>query len=323
MNRNIHRQIHEERGVDIRNPSTACLLIDSNDSLQGDITATNFTISSNQNLILGSFTRLAVQEVAVDWCIPNISRFYDQDGVSQFDTRVVTVKMTSGTYYTATLTAGFYNVAQCLAEMVLALNAAAGSSIFSLVQNDAIGVILRGTSAFQFPLRSSTGGTLNQLLPDLLGFNVTAATNYQTDHYPGESSYRPYPQIMPFSYVDIVSNELTYCQDVKDATTNPIKRDVLHRFYFANDSMVPRSDKYGFPIQLGYEQFNIRRSIPFPKQIKWDPLQQMGNLSFQAYVSTPYNANGQNTIPIPFAGFDTGLNEGNFSFQMTLLVSEV
>jgi hypothetical protein len=44
-------------------------------------------------------------------------------------------------------------------------------------------------------------------------------------------------------------------------------------------------DAYAFPILMGYEPFVLRRLFNPPKQIKWDPLQPMGNLTFQVFGS--------------------------------------
>jgi hypothetical protein len=141
-------------------------------------------------------------------------------------------------------------------------------------------------------------------------------------YYPGEILA---PNIMPWTYVDITCEQLTYCQDVKDATTNPIKRDVLYRWYLADNTGLV--DTYGFPILTGYINFHTTRLIPFPKQIKWDPIQQVtGTLRFQSYA----NLNtGTIQSPIPnFEGtpYNGALGFGssyNFEFQMTLLLSEV
>jgi len=329
MNRNVHRQLNVERGVDTREPSTACFLIDSNDRGQSNGVSSNFTITSNQNSILGYFTRLGVQEISLDWSIPNVSKFYDQAGILVFDNTNVVVLDISGTLQTITLRSGFFNVAQVMHDLLSALLIDA-SGRFSLVADPVVGVNLVSTIPFRFPSQDASGNRYNQEMAYQLGFQISdantdanGASYFFPEHYPGESTTTCGPNMMPFSYLDICSQQLTYCQDVKDATTNPTKRDVLHRFYFANDSMVPRSDEYGFPIGLGYEPFVIRRSIPFPKQIRWEPNQQVGNLSFQSYLMAPHAAIAAGQIPTAFTGFDDGDNEGNFGYQMTLLASEV
>jgi len=123
MNRNVHRQVAEQRGVDIRNPSTAYFTIDSDDAyynstkgdFNGTFTANNFRISRSQSLIPGFFTRMAVQEVVMRWALPNISAVYN--GVANTSVGVTainvfnspletgyTVDVSGNTYFEGTLT---------------------------------------------------------------------------------------------------------------------------------------------------------------------------------------------------------------------------
>jgi hypothetical protein len=90
------------------------------------------------------------------------------------------------------------------------------------------------------------------------------------------------PDLRPTRFIDFVCSQLTYPQQLKDATTQQQTRDVLCRFYFAEDS--PENyDEYGFPILMGYTRFVRRRIFNPPKYIKWDNNLPVGNLSFQVY----------------------------------------
>lgn len=128
------------------------------------------------------------------------------------------------------------------------------------------------------------------------------------------------PIVMPWRYVDIMCDQLTYCQDVKDSATGRKAGDVLNRWHFAW-SAPPTNDKYGFPILQGYQCFTERRNIGFPKQIKWDPLQTIANLTFQSYVDYIDKNGVAQYMPVP----DTvARTDGSpYEFQMTLLLSEV
>ena len=112
--------------------------------------------------------------------------------------------------------------------------------------------------------------------------------------------------LRPFRYIDFVSTQLTYNQNVKDASTATIVRDVLARWYFAYDQP-PTLDEYGFPILMGYSAFCLRRTFSPPKQIKWESNMPVGNLTFQLYNS---------------AG-ELIETEADTSWQMTLQISEV
>jgi hypothetical protein len=114
------------------------------------------------------------------------------------------------------------------------------------------------------------------------------------------------PDLRRYRYIDIVSSQLTYNQDLKDAATTQIVRDILCRWYFAYDQFAD-VDQYGFPIFMGYEPFVVRRTFSPPKQIRWDNIQPIGQLSFEVYDDN------QNQILI---------DSPQTNFLMTLQVSE-
>jgi hypothetical protein len=114
--------------------------------------------------------------------------------------------------------------------------------------------------------------------------------------------------ILEGKYIDFVSYQLTYNQELKDSSTNQSTRDILFRWYLTqNPSTYP--DRYGFPINPTYAPFYERRPIAFPKQIKWSNNQPIGQLQFEVYAKYETDAILLNT-----QGYDWG---------MTLLVSEV
>ena len=350
MNRNVHRQIQEEHGVDIREPSTACFLIDSLDrgvynyytatdtsgilipgigNLKSGTTpdqASNFTINSLQNNILGHFTRMAVQEVAMDWGVPNVAQFKKVTGFNAstglpifgpdvYNNSIFNVDI-SGVTYTGQLPARFYTIYEVMNQIKTSLNAVTPSGVtFSLVTDPVVGVILHCTNPY---LVVATNLSIE------LGFLQT--TTRYADFHPGEILA---PMLMPWVYVDITCPQLTYCQDVKDATTNPVKRDVLYRWYLSENT--GQSDAYGFPILMGYQNFRDRRPIAFPKQIKWDPIQQVtGSINFVSYATlNTVTATGATQVSMEnFEGspYNAATSFGatyNYDFQMTLLLSEV
>jgi hypothetical protein len=272
------------KGTNIRFPSTANLYIDSADRSSG--TSANFLINKPQNLLTGFFTRLAVNEVVMDWSIPNVLASYGNN------TFTVTVTGTGAGTYTATLFDGFYTVKSALDSIVSQLNTAiAGADPFSIVTSVDLGIFLT-MSAGTF---SVTPTTLSTQLD--ISSPATLQTNKQIKD----------PRILNTKYIDIVSQNLTYCQDLKDASTAQNVRDVVFRWFFAWDNE-GTYDGYGFPILQGYKPFLQRRSIAFPKQIRWDNIQPIGQLGFQLYDSRG-------------ALFDTTI--GRLDFNMCLLVSEI
>ena len=272
-----------ERGVSIREPSTANLLIDSVDRTSGTESG-DFLINKGQSILNGFFTRLGVVEVVLDWCVDNISNITQNSSLA--------VQTSTGTHLVQ-LDDGQYTVKGCLDALIAALNAVPGIGMtFSIYQNPAGFVDISGSAPFTI-LPGNLQQELN-LTPDVSGglFPVNC------------------PVLLPYTYLDFVSNQLTYNQDLKDTTTNPIERNVLYRWYLAWDNE-PSYDAYGYPILQGYKRFIQRRYIPFPKQIKWDARQPIGQLSFQVY-------NSQGNLMLRNQAFN-----GEIEWKMTCLVSEV
>jgi len=272
-----------EKGVVIRMPSVANLMVDSDDRKSAvDPTHWQFQITKSQALLNGYFTRIAATEVVLDWFEPNISATLGND--------TFTVVKTSGpTTYTVTLSPGSYTVAQALDAIVSELNAAGTGLTWSI---DGIGAncSLEATGAFTIT---------ETLLSVALAFNDAApsATN----------SFLFGPDLRPTRYIDFTSSDLTYNQNVKDGTTNTFDNNVLCRWYFAWDNP-PVLDAYGFPILMGYTEFCCRRLFSPAKQIKWEPNMPIGNLNFR--VVDPDNSPPTYTQP-------------KTSWQMTLQLSEV
>jgi len=90
------------------------------------------------------------------------------------------------------------------------------------------------------------------------------------------------PDLRPFRYIDIVSDNLTSVQDARDASTQVLDRNVLVRWYFSYDEQ-NLVDTYGFPILMGYNRFCLRRLYNPAKQIKWEQALPISNLGFQVF----------------------------------------
>ena len=277
-----------ERGVSIRNPSTANFLIDSQDRFNypGATWSGNFLINKPQSLLNGFFTRIAPTEITLDWCVDNIAT----DASNNFLTFSV-----GATTYTATLPDGQYTVKLALDTLVVRMNALAIAGHTFLVSNIGVDVPGKVSLADSNP----TGFTvLSSPLQRLLDLKLPSSPQ-QT--YPVNC-----PNLQRYTYIDFISPQLTYNQDLKDATTANDTRDVLFRWNFADT--VPNSlDAYGYPILQGYGPFVQLRPIAFPKQIKWDARQPIGQVAFQVY--------GSDGKIVPA--------DVDFDWRMTLLVSEV
>lgn len=255
-----------ENAVTIRQPATANLMLDSLDrNINNDPSCWNYQITKTNSIMNGFFTRVATTEVVLEWCYENIQ------AAEKNNTIVVNITGLSGnvTNQTITLLSGFYTVAQCLDTIARKMTDLSGTtgSAFTVVQ-------LNGQTGIQISSGTWNLASETILSGDLGLFPDTAAkTNYIGDC----------PDLRAVRYLDFVSSQLTYNQDLKDNSTQFINRDVLCRWYMAWDE-APVLDKYGFPIYMGYTEFRARRLFNPPKQIRWSNNQPLGNIAFSVYA---------------------------------------
>lgn len=275
-------------GVQIRVPATANLMIDSTDRTSG-ATADNFIINKNNSILNGFFHRIAATEVVLDWGVPNISAAL---GNNTFSVEVAT------NIYTVTILDGFYTVEQLLNELIVLLNAADVGVTFGLANTNPAAVYIKAGGVYT--VRPGKLASQLDLKPsadiNILGYRVVN------------------PDLRAFTYLDFVSSQLTYNQELKDATTAPSDKNVLLRWYFALDDVGGLAlDTYGFPILQGYKQFICRRIFPVPKQIRWNAAQPVGQLGFEVYGSDDRLVSA--SVPLALSG-------NQFDWLITLQISE-
>jgi hypothetical protein len=264
--------------------------------------ANNFQISKPQALLNGFFHRIGTTEVVLEWTTPNISAALGNNVIA-FDLS----GNTSGTITDSiTLLDGFYtayDIANLIAPLLTVEAAAAPLvplPVFAAVAN-----------------------------PSGLGGNITATNDVWVRFHPGfiqsalglTTTYVNYNNLNPIPiqqsdlrgirYLDFVSAQLTYNQDLKDSSTNVAVRDVLCRWYMAYDQPAPQ-DAWGLPIEMGMSPFVLRRIFSPPKQIRWDNIQPIGSIAFEVYRDAGATGN-----PYALAPFTDTTN-----WLMTLQVSE-
>lgn len=124
----------------------------------------------------------------------------------------------------------------------------------------------------------------------------------------------PNASLLSTPFVDIVCNNLTYNQSLKDADTGT-SRNILCRLWLTPDAFT------GNMANLGSAPILVHRAFPFPKQVKWNADQPIGNLRFQVYDSQGYllSTNDGLTGLSQSAYYDADMGD----WTMTLLVSEV
>ena len=272
-----------EKGMTIRMPSTANLMVDSADRNEAlNPLANDFQISRPNSILIGFFTRIGTTEVVLEYNTPNISTALGNNTLT-VDLSGVTAGVINTT---ATITSGCYTASELLDAVALALSDISGAWTVNPVA---------GGGATVEPAADvwvSLGGPV----AEALAINTAYLLVGPTGALPGLFSEIFLVDLRPYRYLDFVSAQLTYNQDLKDSSTNPIARDVLCRWYMAWDQPPPL-DAYGYPILMGYLPFTLRRTFSPPKQIRWDNIQPIGNLAFQVWtdqnVLAPFNASTQ------------------------------
>ena len=288
-----------EKAIGIRQPSTANLMISSIDRVLFGDTPWNFSIIKPNSIFNGFFTRIGATEVVLDWAIPNISNDISNNYLSILDT-------SGNITHPITLPDGFYTVEEALDTIVNLANAAFGGTNFSIVVDG---------GQVQLRHAGSTVGISNTNLSRMLSL------------YQGAVFKTVFPIFSPdlrfWKYLDFISPQLTYNQDLKDASTNEQVRDVLCRWYMTWDNPV-NNDGYGFPILMGYTPFTCRRLFSPPKQIKWDNTQPVGQISFEVYgYASGLTLNLALTSGVLLSQIYQGIENYNTDWYMTLQVSEV
>lgn len=246
-----------DKAVTFRVPSTANLMVDSVDrNVATNPSAFDFQITRPNSIMNGFFTRCGTTEVVLEWAEPNILF-----GEITLDISGASVR----SQVTSTVASSFLNVANLLNLIVSDLS---GTNGVGLTVAEDIGYW--GINA--------TGGRFRVISTPLavaLGIDTSAPLSTR-------KAINATPDLRLFRYIDFTSPQLTYNQDLKDTSTATYNRDVLCRWYMAEDTQ-ETYDAYGFPILMGYEPFVRRRIYNPPKQIKWDNNIPVGNLQFQVY----------------------------------------
>ena len=326
-----------DRAVTVRPSSTANFFVDSLDKNSG--TSSDFVINKNQSLFNGFFNRIAVNEVVMDWGLPNVAQWWGNN----FLTVLVNPGggATTGVSYTITIPDGFYSMIDLMRVVCSLLNAAPGqTATFSVdaVTNTQVGI--KSTQAFAVVWEQAANITSVPALtaPYYLPQNALArglfssSQLYQLGIFPvlvtnplfTTSKVILAPLVLGTRYIDFVSPQLTYNQQLKDNTTAQFPKDVLYRWYFAWDtqsgvnSIVPSTPPaptsnalFPYYVYQGYGPFNQRRILPYPKQILWENQQPLGQVAFQVYDDRGRLLDTSKFTP-----------SANFQFQMSMLLSE-
>lgn len=287
--------------VVMRQPSTANLMLDSADRDEALFPLANaFQISKNNSILNGFFTRIGTTEVTLEWFTPNISAAFANDQLT------IDISGGQGVTGTGTLTVGvldgFYTQADLIDKILGYLNSA---NIGGSTTPATTFTLSQGITGAQINPDQEVYLRFSGSLASLLGLSSVYLLYDVIANDPEGLLFEP-RDCRGVRYIDFISSQLTYNQELKDSSTAPFVRDVLTRWYMAYDNYTA-VDTYGYPILMGYQPFTLRRIFSPPKQIKWDPKQPLGNIAFELY------ADNQRLLPV----------SENTNWLMTLQVSEV
>ena len=345
MNRNITHQFQEQRGVDIRLPSTAFLGIDSADRYTSNLqqateptTPYQMTLVQNQNFLNGFFTRIALTEIKFPWTIPTITernskiQFYSFNGATP----------AAGNPYTITLNPlGWLGMSAIALQLQTKIRATTPDTGFVLTATPIDGIYNARASvgrSFYF-LPYEYPGQINRIgLFEMMNWTFPGATIASNSSAAFGSKDSGIATLLSTQYVDIVCASLTQNQSVKDSSTANIPRDVLCRLYLCGDGINPlvptiqtttgtstdgttttTSTSTSLSGEIGDAPFTVYRNFNTPKQIKWSPIQPIGSMVLEVYddagylLTTDPDTNIQSTFP------DYEL----LDYNITLLVTEV
>ena len=270
---------YQHDATTIRYPSIANLMVDSADrSTSVFPNCNNFSINRPYSMLNGSFTRVATTEVVFEWNTPNVGGV-GFSGTLQYNT--------PAGQYSLVIPTGFYTVEEAINMIVGLLNTVTTTAppgdtpsgiTWTVAASVLGGAILTqaGAGAGAVTVTENPADTPN-LIDAIFGtFTSTGAAD-------PVRSLLTFIDLRPYRYIDIISQSLTYAQDVKDASTANNVRDVLCRWYFDYDDQATY-DAFGYPILMGYKPFCLRRIFNPPKQIKWDQnLPVAGVMDFALY----------------------------------------
>ena len=323
----------EDRAITTRPSTTAVFGVDSDDRYKTYAArrATpsypfSISISKNEALLNGFFTRLAVSEFRMYWTLPNIGAVWGNNTLTYYE------EVTSAAH-TITIPPGFYDL-QTLMAVIEALVQADGFLTSFIATANVDGSTSYGTgntdTFYWVPPTTRT-----RTLYDMLNLVNTLPTPTAATTQQGGIA-----NMKPTDFIDVISPQLTLNQDLKDGSTAPVVRDMLVRIYLDDaNRQFTRTQTNLFDVSgsfagrqvpaytpddgiTGTSPFMIYRQFPYPKQVQWNNTQSLGNLTFELYddqgrsiqdlwnaIQTPSSPQGQ-------------YYANSFVWDMTLLITE-
>lgn len=278
------QELQENPGQAIRMPATALLTVDTADQRQTD--ADNYIvqpynpnvvyINKQKNLIEGYFTRIALTEINLNWNTPNV--IAAQPWANNTLTLQLGANIGPGVptdSKTISISENFYSPKLLADAVQTALNAGSGtfgSTTWRVLYSDRFNSfqIQNVSGTIPFRVFVNNRGAKDDLC-NLMGLSgAPSSFNLVLNGGFAPMCYTP--------YIDIISNQLTKKQNIRDAGTSAVTGNaLLNRVYLNQDGFNIRYDNSTVaPPQvvdtniLGCQPFTYHQEFRSPKQIYWD-----------------------------------------------------
>ena len=270
----------EEGTQTIRPSSTALFCISSEDrydnvgierAVSGQTSPYRFTITKKESLLNGFFTRMALTEIKFPWTLPNVSAFAFTNliGITcGTDSHVITIpdKFYTAPELAAAITS-VWNTLYTTNTILMQVSPNYNDDSFLLTP------VTEGSLVAIYPAGVDTTPSLplnTYQLVDMMGF-----VNVNSIPASSQLSFST-PNLLWTEYVDIVSNDLTYNQALKDSSSSQASRDLIYRIYLTEGQpsynypkTIAEQNTYFGVLPYGTRPFVIYRQFQNPKEIRW------------------------------------------------------
>jgi len=332
----------EENATTLRPSSTALFCISSADryktleeSRNDSVSPYRFTITKQESLLNGFFTRMALTELRFPWTLPNVSRatYTNRIGLNVgADTAVIDILISNDGANTQ-LDDKWLSPTELAAAITARWNYLYPANTIAMSVTDALQFQLTPVTAedmYVFPLEAEYGEPSLPANTYQL-FDMMNWTNTNVDPQPVQFSGVGY-NLLWTNYIDIVSNNLTYNQALKDSSSAQTTRDIIYRIYLTDGTQpfnypynpvtnnttsdVAPSVQYVGVLPQGSRPFMVYRQFSSPKEIRWNKQQPIGQCTFEVY-----DDKGRCLADL-FPPNTNYTNSQSANWDMTMLVSE-
>lgn len=346
----MNNTAYPDVGQTIRQPATAILGIDSADRYAFDSSTGlradrqpeyNFSLYKGQSVLNGFIKRIALTELNMEWNVPNVNTYNNKFGI------VFTGTDLSGTEeyeVVITVPTGFYTPLELTTYLQTAINTAlttaniidAGkiADVSITVDPKTLYITVAGKGS------APTGANLGLRVPftggrpalnkttmyEMLGLRSTVDNFAIVNLNPAKKWFGNYASFAYTRYIDIVSDNLTKKQEIKDSSTQPPEvgaSNLLARVYIpSNLQTESRFDIAGTGCNIvGTRPFQLFREFKTPKYIYWDAREFINLIDIRVYddAGRPLYEQVAELGVAPDYYF---INGNTAEFQITLLASE-